>query len=445
MDSFFTRYRNLLVLLAILLAQIVGLAVQVRRTGAGSNTLDPRDEPGVRLIRLWANALVSPPERLIHSSKLGAGYLWQNYLDLRHVREQNRDLQQTIDRLRLEQAALLEDARQGQRLQGLLDFQQKYIYKTVAAQVIGTSGSDQSRVFYIDKGADYKLDRDMAVITADGIVGKVRDVFPHTAQVLAIDDPTSGAGVILETTRIRGILRGNGAGQPQIVDLLADPRIQPGERVLTAGGDLVFPRGMPVGVVEKVVRDPERDSFIDVIVTPAAHLDRIDEVLVITSTQPRFSPQQQQDLATSEALKGSEAAAIKEQKKASEVMAERLPGLTDPKLPPDQQPLLDNSNPNPVAHPPQALHPDRFTPGAASGPAPATVPDSSAASKPEAGSKPSQQKPGQEKETTPDSGTTRPVPKTTPRPASSPGRQTTPRQAQPQQTQPQKDEPRRNP
>jgi rod shape-determining protein MreC len=215
--------------------------------------------------------------------------------------------------------------------------------------------------------------------------------------------------------------------------------------VLTAGGDLVFPRGMPVGVVEKVVRDPERDSFIDVIVTPAAHLDRIDEVLVITSTQPRFSPQQQQDLATSEALKGSEAAAIKEQKKASEVMAERLPGLTDPKLPPDQQPLLDNSNPNPVAHPPQALHPDRFTPGAASGPAPATVPDSSAASKPEAGSKPSQQKPGQEKETTPDSGTTRPVPKTTPRPASSPGRQTTPRQAQPQQTQPQKDEPRRNP
>ena len=46
----------------------------------------------------------------------------------------------------------------------------------------------------------------MAVITADGIVGKVRDVFPHSAQVLAINDQTSGAGVILETTRLRGIL-----------------------------------------------------------------------------------------------------------------------------------------------------------------------------------------------------------------------------------------------
>ena len=129
----------------------------------------------------------------------------------------------------------------------------------------------------------------MAVITADGIVGKVRDVFPHTAQVLAINDQTSGAGVILETTRIRGILSGNAAGQLEIVGILADQRIKPGEKVLTAGGDLIFPRGLPVGVVEKVVRDPDRDAFIDVIVKPAAHLDRLDEVLVITSTEPRFS------------------------------------------------------------------------------------------------------------------------------------------------------------
>jgi len=363
MESIFVRYRNLLVLLAILVAQIIGLAVQVRQTGSGRITLDTPDGSSVRLIRLWADMLVTPPEKAIHSSKLGVWDLWQNYLNLRHVREQNQDLQKTIDRLRLEQASLLEDARQGQRLQALLGFQQKYIYTTLAAQAIGSSGSDQSRVFYLDKGSADGLDRDMAVITADGIVGKVREVFPHSAQVLAINDQTSGAGVILETTRVRGILRGNAAGQPQIVDIMSDQRIQPGERVLTAGGDQIFPRGLPVGVVEKVVRDPDRDSFIDVIVKPAAHLERLDEVLVITSTQPRFSAQDQQDLATSETLKGAEAAAIEAQQKASQIMAERLPGLTDPTLPPEQQPLLDTSNPNPVAHPPLALHPDRFTPG----------------------------------------------------------------------------------
>jgi rod shape-determining protein MreC len=369
MESIVVRYRNLAVLLVILLAQIIGLATQVRRTRDGHSTLDPGDGPGVRLIRLWANALVSPPEQAIHSTKLGVGYYWREYVDLRNVRQQNLDLQKTVDRLRLEQAALLEDARQGQRLQSLLSFQEKYIYTTVAAQAIGSSGSDQSRVIYIDKGTDSGLQRDMAVITPDGIVGKVRDVFPHTAQVLAINDQTSGAGVILETTRVRGILRGNAVGQPQIVDLLADKRIQKGENVFTAGGDQIFPRGLPVGKVEKVVPDPDRDSFINVLITPAAHLDRLDEVLVITSTAPRFSPEQQKDLADSESLKGDEAAAllkqVQDQKKASEMMAERLPSLIDPNLPPEQQPLLDTANPAPVGHPPVAVHPDRFTPGAA--------------------------------------------------------------------------------
>jgi len=432
MEFFFTRYRNLVVLLALLLAQMIGLAVQVKRSGDGRNALDPGDGSGVRLIRLWADALVSPPERVIHSAKQGSAHLWQNYLDLHNVRQQNQELQKTIDRLRLEQAALLEDARQGQRLQALLSFQEKYIYKTVAAQVIGSSGSDQSRVFYIDKGSADGLDKDMAVITADGIVGKVRDVFPRSSQVLAINDQSSGAGVILETTRIRGILRGNANGQVQIVDILFDQRIKPGEVVLTAGGDQIFPRGLPVGVVDKVVNDPERDSFIDVLVTPAAHLDRLDEVLVISSTQPRFSPQDQQDLATSEELKGAEAAAVKEQKKASQVMAERLPGLIDPNLPPDQQPLHDTSNPNPVAHPPQALHPDRFSPGGVGGSAPGaadeTVPEPKAPVASDSGAKLGLQKP-------PAAAKTAPA-----KPAAKP-----PAQAQPPKTTPPRNQPGRNP
>jgi rod shape-determining protein MreC len=393
MESLFVRYRNLLVLLAILLAQIIGLAVQVRRTAGGRNTLDVPDEPSVRLIRLWADAVVTPPEQLTHAAKMGLQSLWMDYLDLRQVREQNKDLQKTIDRLRLEQAALLEDAKQGQRLQSVLGFQEKYIYKTVAAQVIGSSGSDSSRVFYIDKGSAEGLGRDMAVMTADGIVGKVREVYPHSAQVLAINDQTSGAGVILETTRIRGILRGNANGRLQIVGILQDQRIQPGEKVLTAGGDLIFPRGLPVGAVEKVVPDPELDSFIDVIVKPAAALDRLDEVLVITATEPRFSPEQQQDLTTSETLKGAEVEAIKEQQKASQIMAERLPGLTDPNAPPAPTTVTQPGQTlaAPVAPPAPKLlparHPDRFTPGAApstsEGAAEQSKPDAPPAQKPE--------------------------------------------------------------
>ena len=160
-------------------------------------------------------------------------------------------------------------------------------------------------------------------------------------------------------------MKGDASGQIEVVGVTADQRIKPGENVLTAGGDLIFPRGLPVGVVEKVVPDPDSDGLIDIIVKPAAHLDRLDEVLVITSTEPRFSPQEQQDMATSVDEKGAQAAAMSDQMKASQIMAEKLPGLIDPNLPADQQPLYDTSNPNPATRPPQPLHPDEFSPGAA--------------------------------------------------------------------------------
>src|SRR5580692_7874512 len=100
MESIFVRYRNLLVLLLVLLVQILGLAMQVRRASGGRSMfdpeLDPHDGSSVRLIRLWANAVVSPFERGIHGSSQGLRWLWSNYFYLRDVRQQNQDLQKTV-------------------------------------------------------------------------------------------------------------------------------------------------------------------------------------------------------------------------------------------------------------------------------------------------------------------------------------------------------------
>ena len=171
------------------------------------------DSEGVTVARSWVVGVVSPVERLLHHSGLAVRSAWSSYLDLRHARAENTQLQRDLAQLRIEEASVAEDAVQGHRLQALLRFQQRYVGSTVAAQVIGTSGSELSRVVYLDKGAADGLRTDMAVITPDGIVGKVRDVFPtaapHTAQVLLISDQTSGAGVILEQSRIRAVLRGD--------------------------------------------------------------------------------------------------------------------------------------------------------------------------------------------------------------------------------------------
>jgi rod shape-determining protein MreC len=123
-------------------------------------------------------------------------------------------------------------------------------------------------------------------------------------------------------------------------------------------------------VVQQVVRDPDRGSFINVVVKPMADLEKLDEVLVITSLEPHLSAQQMADLKTSEELKGAEVAADAQRKKAAAEMGERLPGLKDPNAPAAAAPVIDPKTglPVPVAAAPvvkpiPAKHADRFSPG----------------------------------------------------------------------------------
>src|SRR5580698_6675118 len=308
MESFFTRFKNVLILVVVLLAQTIGLAIQVRRPVESGAS----DSSKVTLIRYWAVSIVSPFERFFHGIGSNVRGAWANYIDLRHTRQQNKDLQQQIARLRLEQAAFAEDAMQGHRLQAMLNFQQHYVSTTIAAQVIGTSGNDLSRVVYIDKGSQDGLKTDQAVITPDGVVGKVRDVFPHTAQVLLINDQTSGAGVLLATTRIRAILRGSSTGRILINNLTPDARIKAGEQVLTSGGDQVYPHGLPVGTIESIAPDPDHQPYTLIQLRPAANLNRLEEVLIITGTQTDLPVQAKKDLAAGVVTAEAQAAAAKE-------------------------------------------------------------------------------------------------------------------------------------
>ena len=84
----------------------------------------------------------------------GTSNLWHGYIYLRGVRQENRDLKYQLEQLRLHQARLEEDAQQARRLQSLLGFKEQFVAQTMAAQVIGLSGSPQSRAFYIDKGSE---------------------------------------------------------------------------------------------------------------------------------------------------------------------------------------------------------------------------------------------------------------------------------------------------
>jgi rod shape-determining protein MreC len=276
MENLITRYRNVTILVAVLFAQVFGLAVQVKRNTENESS---------RLIRVWTVSAVTPLEKGIVWFQSGLGNLWHSYIYLRGVRQENRDLKAEIERLRLEQVRLSGDAEQAQRLQALLGFKEQFISKTVAAQVIGSSGSEQSRSIYIDKGTSNGIDKGMAVMTADGIVGKVLRADISSALVLLINDQSSGVGAILEKTRLQGIVKGTPAGEVVLEKVMSDEQVPAGERVLTSGGDQIFPKGLPIGTVKKTTTGPE--MFLNIRVRPAADLSKLEEVLVITRQEER--------------------------------------------------------------------------------------------------------------------------------------------------------------
>lgn len=295
------RYRNVSILFAAIILQVVGLAVQVKRRTQDDST---------RLIRVWVITAVTPLEKGIVRLQTGTTDLWHNYFYLRGVRQQNRDLQQQIQTLQLEAVRLRQDAEQAHRLQALVGFKEQFIDKTVAAQVIGSSGSEQSRAVYLDKGSADGIEPGMAVISSTGIVGKVIQVpLQHVSQVLLISDQNSGVGTILEQSRLQGVLKGAPDGELVLDKIMAEEDVKPGDSILTSGGDRIFPKGLPVGTIANVVRGPE---FLRVTVKPAAALNHLEEVLVITKKTER----------------GSETAGGKAPR-AADILAQRLPSVPD--------------------------------------------------------------------------------------------------------------------
>jgi rod shape-determining protein MreC len=302
MESVLGRYRNLIILVGVLFLQVLGLAMQVKRSG--------NDVESTRLIRIWAVGAITPFERGLIWIQNGASGIWHNYFYLRGVRAENRQLKDQIEQMRLEQVRLAEDAAQARRLQTLVAFKEQFISRTVAAQVIGSSGSDLSRIVYIDKGENAGIKRDMAVITADGIVGKVLVVYPSVSQVLLISDQSSGVGALLEKTRLQGVLRGTANGEVVLERVMSDEQVPVGETVLTSGGDQIFPKGLPVGTVAKVGNG--KDLFLNIKIKPAANLSKLEEVLVLVEKQERQAV-------------AEEGVRVR----AADILAQRLPSVPD--------------------------------------------------------------------------------------------------------------------
>ncbi len=267
METLFTRHRNWVALVAVLFVQVVLLGWQVKRRNSD-----------VPLLREWVQEIMSPPQKAVSAVLHGTVYVWQNYFDLRGAREQNIALQEELNRQKIDNQLLREQAEEFRRLKTLQSFQEQSSLTTVTARVIGSGASDTSRVVFLNKGREDGLEPNHPVITPEGIVGKVQRVFRSSVQVLLISDSDSGVGVLLEKSRVHGVLKGQNGQYCQLRYVLNDEKVEVGDRVLTSGEDQIYPKGLPVGTVASAQPGP---IFKEIIVQPAARLNRLEEVLVV--------------------------------------------------------------------------------------------------------------------------------------------------------------------
>jgi rod shape-determining protein MreC len=263
--------RPLLLFAAAVGVQLLLLAFQIRR------------ENNVRLIRVWTADAFTPLDSAGTTSIGWLGRLWHGYIDLVGTHADNQRLNARVDQLQLEVDQLRGQSAEAARLAALLDFRQSHpSLSLLGARVISANPAPSTRIIYIDRGKNSGLQRDMGVITADGVVGKILEVYPDSAQVLLVTDRESGVGALLAPTRTQGVARGTG-GPVLNLDYVAGEKVQPGELVLTSGLDQIFPKDLPVG---KVLEMQPGSPFERIELEPAAHLDRLEDVLVILNRPP---------------------------------------------------------------------------------------------------------------------------------------------------------------
>lgn len=231
-------------------------------------------------------SLLSPVQNAMRSATVWARDLAQEVRDRNALRAENEQL--TLNNMSLQyRISQLEEAEQeNERLKALLSAQATYEeLDPIYAKVIAKSSGAWFSTFSINKGTLGGVTEGMAVVTGDGLVGRVYEAGLNYAKVLSMIDSRSSVACLIERTRDNGVLTGqldsgSGTDSCYMYYLPAVNSVTPGDRVITSGLDSMYPKGLLVGTVSEVSRQTETSSQY-IVVTPLVDFTHIEEVLVL--------------------------------------------------------------------------------------------------------------------------------------------------------------------
>jgi len=210
----------------------------------------------------------------------------QTIRELSSLQARVRELQDTVDRLMIENVRLREAELERANLREMLHFKlANPTYEVLAAEVIGHDPSNLMYYIIIDRGSQDGVANGMPVVTARGLVGRVTAVYPHSARVMLLTDPASSVNALIQSSRATGVVQGQGRRGLTMHYLEQSEQVQVGDIVLTSGLGGNFPKRLVIGQVTSVKRN-DVDMFQEVQVQSAVHFDRLEAVLVILNFTP---------------------------------------------------------------------------------------------------------------------------------------------------------------
>ena len=213
--------------------------------------------------------------------------LWSTYLDWKNVRAENRRLREEVQQLRVQALRVSDTDVENQRLRRLLALQERLPLTTLSGEIIAREWGGWIRSLTVNRGRGDNIPRLSAVISPDGLVGRIVDVRPGASIVQVLTDPASTVGAHVLRTRTPGIVEGDPRGTLRFKFMARDgASIQSGDVLVTAGQGGLFPRGIPIGTV-RTIDNRGAALFHYAEITPAVDYARVDEVLLVTGDTQR--------------------------------------------------------------------------------------------------------------------------------------------------------------
>jgi rod shape-determining protein MreC len=249
-----------------------------------------------RMIRVWAQALISPFQSAASGvGGVGSGF-FQYFRDLRNASAENGQLKQRIEKMEAELSQSRANRDENERLRALLDFKEKSEYQMVTARVIARDPSVWFDTVTINRGSSSGIELNMPVVTPSGIVGRVVTLSPWTAQIMLITDEHSGAGAVvgqLGQSNALGSVKGLGQnGLLEMRHVSGLEVVNQGDYVITTGQDSIYPPGLSVGEVVEVKQGTATVPQT-IYIKPGARLNALEEVAVLLyHPPPPVAPEQ---------------------------------------------------------------------------------------------------------------------------------------------------------